>query len=291
MTPIIASLAEISERYQALLCDLWGCLHDGIAPYPEAVAALQQFRKTGGLVVLLTNAPRPRAAVRAHLDFLSVPRDCYDDITSSGDASQAAMVAGLAGTNVYHIGPERDLSFYTDVARDLDASHINRVPLDRAEGIICTGLFDDRTETPDDYRATLLYAKTMGLPLLCTNPDVVVDRGRERIYCAGAIAELYSEMGGTSLYFGKPHAPIYDLARRRLDAIRPVDDARILCVGDGITTDIQGGISEDLGTLFITGGLAADQFGPDPEHPDQKLLDNWLSARQLSPTFAIPLLR
>ncbi len=291
MTPIIRSLSDISDRYDALFCDLWGCLHNGIAPFPGAVAALQAFRARGGKVILLTNAPRPRGAVRRQLERIGVPEDCWDDIATSGDASQAGMAAGLAGTKVYHIGPEKDYSFFTDFPRDIDASQITRVPLDQAEGIVCTGLFDDLTETPEDYRATLLYAKQKGIKLICTNPDLVVDMGDQRIFCAGAIAALYEEMGGESLYFGKPHAPIYDLARRRLIALADIPDDRILCVGDGIHTDVQGGLSENLDTLFITGGLAADQFGPDPANPDQTLLDDWLAASSLSPNAAIATLR
>ena len=291
MTPTIRSLAEISDRYDALFCDLWGCLHNGITPFPAAVAALQAFRGKGGRVILLTNAPRPRRAVRRQLERLGVPEDCWDDIVTSGDASQAGMAAGMAGHRVFHIGPPQDNSFFTDFPADIDASTIERVALDEAEGIVCTGLNDDRTEEPEDYRATLLHAKTKGMKLICTNPDIVVDYGEQRIYCAGAIAALYTEMGGESLYFGKPHPPIYDLARRRLAAIADVDDARILCVGDGIATDIRGGIAEGLDTLFITGGLAAGLFGADTENPDAGMLNSWLEGQQMSPTAAIGFLR
>jgi HAD superfamily hydrolase (TIGR01459 family) len=291
MTQLIQNFAEISDRYDALFCDLWGCVHNGIAPFPEAVAALQAFRAKGGRVILLTNAPRPRASVRRQMERMHIADDCWDDIVTSGDASQAGMAAGLAGNRVYHLGPEKDDSFFTDTPRDIDVSHIQRVPLDQAEGIVCTGLFDDLNESPEDYRATFLYAKQKGLKLLCTNPDLVVDFGEKRIFCAGALAAAYTEMGGESIYFGKPHAPIYSLARKRLSAFRDVEDARILCVGDGILTDIPGGIAEGLDTLFITGGLAADLFGPDRDNPDGKLLDAWLDEQQLSPTAAISYLR
>ena len=148
------------------------------------------------------------------------------------------------------------------------------------------------TETPEDYRATFLYAKAKGLKLLCTNPDIVVDYGDRRIYCAGALAALYDEMGGTSLYFGKPHPPIYDLARRRLAATGvEVEPSRVLAVGDGIETDIRGGLAEGTDTLFVTGGLAAEDFGPDVEAPEPALLPPWVEARQISPTWAIGRLR
>jgi len=291
MTQLISNLSDISERYGAVFCDLWGCLHNGVAPFPDAVAALQKYRQGGGVVILLTNAPRPGSAVRVQLNKIGVPLDAYDDVVSSGDASQSGMIAGLAGNKVYHLGPEKDETFFTDLAPGLDGSTIVRVPLDQAQGIICTGLFDDRSETPEDYRATLLYAKQKGMKLLCTNPDIVVDLGDTRIFCAGAIAALYTEMGGESVYFGKPHPPIYDLARRRLADLNRVPDDAILCIGDGIHTDIQGGLGDGFDTLFISGGLAVDQFGPDPLNPEAEKLTAFFNAQQLSPTAVIPYLR
>lgn len=291
MTELISSLSDISKRYDAVFCDLWGCLHNGVSPFPEAVLALQSYRASGGTVLLLTNAPRPNPSVIRQLDNIGVPHDAYDLVVSSGDASQAGMVSGLVGHRVYHLGPEKDDGFFTEMSADLEPGSVTRVPLVEAEGIVCTGLFDDSTETPEDYRATLLYAKNKGLKLLCTNPDIIVDLGDKRIYCAGAIAALYTEMGGESYYFGKPYPPIYDLARRRLSAFKPVRDDRILCIGDGIKTDIQGGMSESFDTLFITGGLAADQFGPKVNAPDPILLQAYFDENQLSPTSAIPFLR
>lgn len=291
MTALISHLSELSGRYDALFVDLWGCLHNGVRPFLPAVVALQQFRAGGGTVVLLTNAPRPRTAVIEQLDTIGVPKDAYDLVVSSGDASQAGMAAGLAGQKVYHLGPEKDKSFFTDLDPELGANSITCVPLDQAEGILCTGLFDDTTQTPEDYRATLLFAKQKRLKLLCTNPDIVVDYGEKRIYCAGAIAALYTEMGGESLYFGKPHPPIYDLARRRLAALRVTADDNILCIGDGIHTDIQGGLSDGFDTLFITGGLSANQFGPNVNAPDPTMLKAFFAAQKLTPTAAMPFLR
>ncbi|NHB76534.1 TIGR01459 family HAD-type hydrolase [Rhodobacter calidifons] len=295
MTDIIRSLSDLTGRYDAVFCDLWGCLHNGQTAYPAAVSALQAFRSTGGRVVLLTNAPRPKSSVIRQLDGLGVPRDAYDLVVTSGDAAQMGMLSGAVGRRVHHIGAPKDEVFFTDFAEDLAAyaatqPPITRVPLRDAEGIVCTGLRDDLTETPDDYRASLLLGKTLGLPMLCANPDIIVDMGDKRLYCAGALAKAYEDMGGTALYFGKPHPPIYDLARRRL-AETGLTDAQILCIGDGIFTDIQGGIGEGLDTLFITGGLEADRFGPDVENPDPARLDAWLGAKELSPTFAMGRLR
>ena len=295
MTEILRSLADLSGRYDAVFCDLWGCLHNGKTAFPAAVAALQGFRATGGKVVLLTNSPRPKSSVIKQLDGMNVPRDAWDLIATSGDAAQMGMLSGAVGRKVHHIGAPKDETFFTDFADDLAGyaatqPPITRVPLKEAEGIVCTGLFDDLTETPDDYRAALLLGKTLGLPMLCANPDIVVDMGDKRLYCAGALAQMYEQMGGTALYFGKPHPPIYDLARRRL-AESGVTDPQILCIGDGIRTDVQGGIGEGLDTLFITGGLEAERFGPDVEAPEAGLLLPWLEGEQLSPTYAMGRLR
>ncbi len=291
MTKMIRSLAEVAAGYDAVFCDLWGCLHNGKAPFPAAVAALRAFRAGGGRVVLMTNAPRPRSAVERQLNAMGVPQDAWDLIVSSGDAAQAAMLQGAVGRKVFHIGAVKDEPFFSEFPGDMAAlaasqPAIERVGMLDAEGIVCTGLADDQTETPADYRAQLLLGKTRGLPMLCANPDIVVDMGEKRAYCAGALAEDYANMGGEVLYYGKPHPPIYDLARRRMG----LDDPRILCIGDGIATDVQGGIAEGLDTLFITGGIAADRFGPDPANPDPALLEEWLAVQRLSPTFAMPYL-
>ena len=292
MTRIISSLDAIDPGYTALLCDLWGCLHDGVRALPEAVAALEGFRRRGGRVVLLTNSPRPAVDVARQLELLGAPRACYDAIVSSGDAAQAAMAAGQFGRRVYHIGPERDLGFFR--YPDGRPIAVERVPLEEAEGIVCTGLFDDRSETPDDYRATILYGKTRGLKLLCANPDIVVDVGDRRIYCAGAIALAYAEAGGRSYYFGKPHPPIYALARAKLREVTgfelPLDE--ILAVGDGIATDIEGAMGENLDALFITGGLAAEETGTRPgAGPDPELLAGYLARSRLAPKLAAAYLR
>ena len=288
MTRIIGSLAEIATDYDVLFCDLWGCVHNGITAYPAAIAALQEFRRGGGQVCLMTNAPRPAAQVEASFGRLGIPRDAWDVIVTSGDAAQDAMFAGAVGRKVWHLGPAKDDSFFDVPPEWNDAPPIERVPLEEAEGIVCTGPFDEDTETPEDYRARLLLARVEGMKLLCANPDIVVDLGERRIYCAGAIAEFYTDLGGDSLYFGKPHPPIYDLARRKLNL---KDGARVLCVGDGINTDIAGAVGEGLDSIFITGGLAAEHMGDDVEAPDPVRLEDWLRQRMVDPTFSMGRLR
>ena len=292
MSQIIKSLAEVSDQYDALFCDLWGCVHDGVKVFPAAAAALLAYRQRGGVVILVTNSPRPKPSVAAQLDRLGLPRDAWDDIATSGDAAQFGLVNGAVGRRVYHIGAVKDESFFTEIAPDLPQVSVERVALDEAEGLVCTGLADDRHETPEDYRGVLMLAREKGLTMLCANPDIVVDMGDQRRYCAGALAQAYEEMGGRALYFGKPHPPIYDLARRRLAAhASEIPESRILCVGDGIATDIQGASGEGLDALFITGGLAASAFGPDVTAPDPALLESWLAAREMAPRWSISLLR
>ena len=289
MTRIVSSLAQISLNYDVLFCDLWGCLHNGKQPYPAAVKALIAYRRSGGRVVLMTNAPRPHAYVIAQLDRMGVPREAWDLVVSSGDAAQEAMFQGVVGQKVWHVGTEKDDGFFNDIPDGLaNVTPITRVPLEDAEGMVVTGPFDEMTEAPEDYRSRFTDAQKRGLKLLCANPDIVVDMGDQRIYCAGALAEFYEDMGGASLYYGKPHAPIYARAKRLLNL---PDNARILVIGDGINTDVRGAAQEGLDCLFVTGGLAAEAFGPDVENPDADLLKEWLSLHLSDPKFTIGRLR
>jgi len=290
MTQILTALTDVSDRYDALFCDLWGCLHNGIRPFPEAVAALRAFREKGGLVVLLTNAPRPRHGVEDQITAMGVPRDCWDTIATSGDSARLAMFRGVIGDKVYFIGEDRDLGFFEPIHLIENCPEIHRVPLAEAEGIVCTGPFDAKAD-PDVMRPDFLFAKTRGLKLLCANPDIVVDRGDSREWCAGALARLYTEMGGESLYFGKPHPPVYDLARRRLAELgTDIPDSRILAVGDGILTDIKGALGEDIDSLFVTGGLAAEETRTG-HSPDAHALSAYIQKEMIEPTYSIGKLR
>lgn len=291
MTQIIKSLADVSSNYKALFVDLWGCVHNGITAFPEAVAALQAYRKQGGIVVLVTNSPKPRAGVAAQLGEFGVPSDAYDTIATSGDSARAAMFTGAVGNKVYFMGEwERDAGFFEPLHVIHEPVEITRVPLQEAEGIVCCGPFDTQAD-PDVNRADFLFAKQKGMKLLCANPDIVVDRGETREWCAGALARLYTEMGGESLYFGKPHPPIYDLARRRLAELeQDISDADILAIGDGPHTDVAGAMGEGIDSLFITGGLAARETKTD-QQPDAAALATYLEQEQSAPSYAIGFLR
>ncbi len=290
MTQIITALAEVSDRYDALFVDLWGCVHNGVTAFPDAVAALQAYRKNGGTVVLVTNAPRPRASVTTQIAKMGVPDDAWDTIATSGDSARTAMYRGAVGQKVFFIGEERDTNFFDPIGVVDEPVEIQIVPLEEAEGIVCTGPFDPMADI-DDLRPQLLYAKQKGLKLLCANPDIVVDRGDVREWCAGAVAKLYTEMGGESIYTGKPHPPIYDLARLRLGEInRKTDSASILAIGDGVLTDIQGAQGEDIDSLFISGGLAAEETKTETQ-PDADALQTYLDREMVNPTYTIGFLR
>jgi HAD superfamily hydrolase (TIGR01459 family) len=283
---IIQSLSEIADGYDAILCDLWGCYHDGITPYPAAVDACRAFRRRGGRVVLLTNAPRPSDSVRRFLDHIGAPPDSYDAIVSSGGACQSALEGGAFGRRIEYVGPERDLHMLTDIG-------LEPAPAGEAEAVLVTGLRDDRTETPADYADEIAIWAERGLPLLCANPDIVVDRGDERLWCAGAIARDYEAAGGRVVWYGKPHRPVYERCFQVLENLHgtPLDHGRVLAIGDGIATDVEGGIRAGLDVVFVTGGLAAAELGPDPERPDPVRLERTLAEHGLGPRYAIGRLR
>jgi HAD superfamily hydrolase (TIGR01459 family) len=281
--PIINALADVAKRYDAVFCDLWGCYHNGLTPFPAAVAALRAFRARGGAVVLMTNAPRSAELVSRHLAAMGAPSDSWDAIVSSGDASLNELAEGRFGARTHYVGPERDLAFAHNLPVPL-------APLDQADSIFCVGLRDDDHETPEDYAAEIAAWRARGLPMLCANPDIIVDRGDQRLYCAGALAEAYAAVGGDVTYTGKPHAPIYRLGRKLLADLRGAGAHRILAIGDGILTDVLGGMEQGIDTLFVTGGLAAETMGPDVERPEPVRLAAFLND-QPRPTYAIGRLR
>lgn len=276
---LIDGLAEIADGYDALYCDLWGCYHNGVRPYAAAVAALQAFRRRGGAVILLTNAPRPSADVGRILAAMGAPADSYDAIVSSGDAARFEVAAGRVGRRVEHVGPARDLPFFEGVA-------VERVARAAAEGVVCTGLFDDETETPDDYAGAIAEWAARGLPMLCANPDIVAHRAGAPIWCAGAIAQAYAAAGGTVVHAGKPHAAIYRLAADRLAALRG-EGARVLAIGDGIATDVAGGANAGIDTLFVGAGIAAGEVLDAGGALDGARLAAFLAREGVAATYAI----
>jgi HAD superfamily hydrolase (TIGR01459 family) len=255
-SPVLTeSFAALSPAYDAVLSDVWGVIHNGVAAFPEASDALARFRRKGGAVALISNAPRPGEQVMAMLDHMGVPRSAYDGIVTSGDVTRAE-VARRAGQNVFHIGPERDHTIFTG----LDAPF---GPLETARYVICSGLYDDETETPDDYRDLLAKIRARNLFMVCANPDVVVERGDRLVYCAGAVADLYAELGGEVYYAGKPYRPLYDLALAKVTQARGSAPSmnRVLAIGDSVRTDLTGAINLGVDCLFVTAGIHAEELG------------------------------
>ena len=273
----IAGLSEIAPAYDAVLCDVWGVVHNGVESFPAACDALARFRERGGLAVLITNAPRPRGPILAQLEHLKVPPSAFDDIVTSGEVTRG-LLAAQSGAAVYHVGPERDLSLY-------DGLPVRLVGEAEAELVSCTGLFDDEVEQPEDYGERLAAWAKRGLPMICANPDLVVERGRRLVPCAGALAALYEQLGGEVLVVGKPHPPIYAATLVRLDELagRPLAKEKLLAIGDGAVTDLRGAVGAGLDVLFVTAGIHVAEFGqpdrPDPGRISAFLAKNGVAAR------------
>ena len=274
--PITSHFAALAGDYDIVLSDVWGVVHNGIAATPEACDALTRFRAGGGTVVLLTNAPRPGANVREILDRLAVPHSAYDAIVSSGDVARALIIA-RAGERVFHVGPERDLPMF----EGLDAPITE---LERADYAVCSGLFDDTVETPQDYQPLVERMRARSLPMICANPDVVVERGDKLVYCAGAIADLYAAAGGEVVYAGKPYRPIYEQALSVAEAAHgaPVAHHRLLAIGDSVRTDIKGAAALGIDSLFVTAGIHAEELG-ERHDPDTLALSNIFAAAGVVP--------
>ena len=250
----VEQLRGLVDGVEVILSDIWGVVHNGLESFPEACEALHTYRQRGGTVILITNAPRPADSVQRQLRKLGVADETYDAIVSSGDLTRN-FVADHPGKKMFWIGPDRDSSLH----RGLDAV---MAPLEQADYIVCTGLFDDETESAEDYRAMMLQARQHKLPLICANPDIVVERGDRLIYCAGAIAELYRELGGEVIFYGKPHRPIYERAMALAAERRgqPTSLDRVLAIGDSVRTDLTGALGFGIDCLFLTRGIHSEEF-------------------------------
>lgn len=270
--PILSGLSEIAQRYDALFCDIWGVLHNGREAYTGAIDALNRFRAEHGPAILLTNAPRPVSDIEDYLLKVGVPLDCYDAIISSGAAAREDLEQRLQSAKtplpILHVGPERDRGVFDGLA-------VECVDIAKAEIVVCTGLFDDDVETPDDYEPDLRRMAARGLTMLCANPDIVVQRGDQLIWCAGALAEAYEKLGGSVTYYGKPHAPIYEAAFRAARKVAGRLIKKPLAIGDGADTDIKGANRMAIDAVFVAQGVHAAQLGE-------------LTAEGLAQLFAVP---
>ncbi|MDO8409104.1 MAG: TIGR01459 family HAD-type hydrolase [Phenylobacterium sp.] len=251
-------LSDLTDHYDVLLSDVWGVIHNGRESFPQACAALARWRAERGPVILISNSPRPSADVVAQLDALGVPREAWSAFVTSGDATRLLLAERAPGP-AWRLGPDRDAPLYAGLGLSFES-------LDKAAFIACTGPIDDETEGPGDYQARFEGAAARGLEMVCANPDIVVQRGDKLIYCGGALAQLYETLGGKVVMAGKPHAPIYDLCVAQAERLTggPVARSRMLCIGDGVATDVKGANAQGLDVLFIAAGIhGAETITPE----------------------------
>jgi HAD superfamily hydrolase (TIGR01459 family) len=276
--PVLSGIVTLAPNYDLLLCDVWGVVHNGETAYPAAVEALHRVRAGGATVILITNAPRPGAVIEKQIAGYSVPRSCFDTVVASGDVAREEL-RRWPGVKLFHLGPERDLPNY-------EGLDLRQVGFDEADMVVCTGLFDDTVETPDDYRDMLAKIHARKIPFVCANPDIVVERGDRMVWCAGALAQLYEELGGKAIYAGKPHAPIYDLSLARAAEIRgsAVARSRVLAIGDGVRTDLAGAVRQGFDCIFVAGGIHAAEL----ELKDDRMHDMAAAARMFAEAGAVP---
>jgi HAD superfamily hydrolase (TIGR01459 family) len=276
----IDRLEQLTADYRAVLCDVWGVIHNGVRAFDDACAALAAARERGLAVILITNSPRPNDEVSVQLAALGVPRHCWDRMVTSGDVTRDLIAQGPR--KVLHIGPDRDLGLY----EGLDVELVEEF---EASGAVCTGLVDDETEVPDDYIELLRRLRARNLPFICANPDIVVERGDRLVWCAGAIAREYGTLGGRTLIAGKPHHPIYDRALREAGALLgdDVSPAQALAIGDGVLTDVKGAAGAGIDVLYISAGIHAGEYGPSDD-PDRERLLAFLEGHGYSPVATMP---
>lgn len=270
----------LADHYDVVLCDVWGVIHNSIVAFPAACDALTRFRAKGGTVILITNAPRPSAEVVRQLDGLGASRTAYDGIVTSGDVTREE-IARRAGQSVLHIGPPRDLPLFEGI-------DVRRADADVADYVVCSGLYDDETETPETYRPLFTTLRRRALFMVCANPDLVVERGSALVYCAGALADLYATMGGEVLYAGKPHPPIYQAAfakaaTKAATKGKPGLPPRVLAIGDSVRTDLKGAANFGIDSLFVISGLHAEELGGHGR-PHAEGLRKLLGDAEVAPT-------
>ena len=268
--------SAVAPNYDVLLCDVWGVVHNGVVATMDACEALRAYRAQGGIVILITNAPRPGEFVQQFIDRLKVPRESYDAIVSSGDVTRS-LIEERAGARVAHVGPDRDIPIF-------DGLDVEVVPIEKADYVVCSGLFDDTVEKPDDYKELIARMRARRLLMICANPDVVVERGEDLVYCAGAIADLYAASGGEVVYAGKPYRPIYEQAMSAARKVRGrnTEYARVLAIGDSVRTDLKGATAFGIDCLFVTAGIHAEELG-ERENPDSGALAAILAEAKISP--------
>jgi HAD superfamily hydrolase (TIGR01459 family) len=278
--PILNGVAEISQNRKAWLCDVWGVLHDGLTAFPSAIEACRMFTRRGGEVILISNSPRTSAAVLDHLHSVGVPGGCFNALVTSGDVTRS-FVEAFSAEPLFHIGPERDSCLF-------EGLNVQFAPPAKAAAIVCTGFFDEDNEVPEDYDGLLSQFAARGVPMICANPDLVVERGSKLLPCAGLLAERYLALGQTVIQAGKPYRPIYEAAMRKFST--PLLPAELLAIGDGVGTDIKGASSQGIDSIYIASRVSMGDAAEDAKL-SQQMLGRLFAERPFGPTAAMPQLR
>jgi HAD superfamily hydrolase (TIGR01459 family) len=281
-TRTITGFRDLADQYAVALCDIWGVIHNGHALFDGVADALMRYRARGGAVILVSNAPRPAESVVPQLDGLGLPREAWDAIVTSGDVTRSQIIAA-ATRPMWHLGPTRDRPLFEGLK--LNEVHNSA----DADIVVCTGLFDDRTETAEDYRPLLEGFRARDVAMICANPDIVVERGGKLIYCAGAIADLYATLGGAVMTCGKPHRPIYDAAFAIADSLlkRAVSPREVLAIGDSVRTDLSGAAAIGCGALFVAAGIHGAEVKGSDGRLDADRLAPFFAANGVTPDAAI----
>lgn len=282
----ITGLQYIASNYDAILCDVWGVIHNGRAAFEPACEALVNFRRAGGHVVLITNAPVPSQQVLDYMKPLNIPAGAFDGCVSSGDATRAVL-AQNTGKVLWTLGNDSDWEHDRYLYEGIDVKRSNS-PKDADIGLLI-GMRDMRADHPEDYRDELAEIAGTGLKLVCANPDIQVRIGDELHWCAGALAQIYEQEGGPVIYPGKPHAAIYDLAFEKIEALRArPDKTRILAIGDSPKTDIRGASTQGVDSLYVGTGLAQHSADAEKFETEVRAL---LAENNVEATYVQPRLR
>ena len=238
-------LSSIVDKYQLFYVDLWGVVHNGVTLHSEAIKALKEISKKNKNYILLTNAPRPNYAVKSFLEKLGMDKEIRDHVFTSGEAALRYLKKNLLNKTFFHIGPPRDF----DLFKDFEMMKSDN--LSESEYILCTGLFDNHDDDLKYYKN--FFEKNIKKKMICTNPDLIVDRGKVREFCAGSVAMVFEKMGGEVIYFGKPYPEVYNLSADN-------KDKKILSIGDNLNTDIRGANLLNYDSLLISNGIHKNEI-------------------------------
>ena len=250
-------LSSIIDDYQLFYVDLWGVVHNGVSLHKGAIKALNELTKKKKDFILLTNAPRPNHSVKSFLERLGMEKKIRDHVFTSGEAALNYLKKNFLNETFYHIGPPRDFDLFNDFEKNKSDN------IEKCDYLLCTGLFDDHEDNLKYYRD--LFEKNLEKKMICTNPDLIVDRGNKREFCAGSVAMVFEKMGGRVTYFGKPFPEVYNQSAE-------TKNKKILCIGDNLNTDIKGANLQNYHSLLVSSGIHKKEI---EEHGIEKVSNRY----------------